>query len=173
MGMLMGCGAPPTQRLPSEPPFTAEQIRQATPEGRRYRYRIEQPGKPAFIQLIEFVKIDSQGATLRQRSLSATDDAPEDPEGETAQARVTWRALEERGRSSAANTHVVDARITVPAGTFDCMRYTIRKGRVVTRSWFAHRLPGAPIRQEVMRDGTRAFGMILLDHAPAIPPFDQ
>lgn len=190
MSLLTACGAA-IRPLPSgEPPFSAEQIRAATPEGRRYRYRIEQPGKPPFIQLMEFVKVDARGATLRQRSMAdqghaalrprpgADPDPKADPNAagaptdaevrsETAHAPVTWTELAEHGRRSASDPAVTFARITVPAGTYDCLRYTIKRGRVITRSWFALSLPGSPILQEVLRDGRRTFRMLLLDHHPS------
>ena len=162
-GLLTGCGAPPALPKPGEPPFSAAQVRDATPEGRQYRFRIEQPGKPPFIQVLEFVDVDEHGATLRQRSMAQG--APPDA-GETAQARVSWAALESHGRSPLGTTRVSVERITVPAGTFDCLRYTIRKGAHVTRSWFARVLPGAPIQQEVVNGDARTFRMTLLAHHP-------
>ena len=180
VGLQLACGAAPDLLAPGDPPFTADQIRAATPEGRQYRYRIEQPGKPPFIQIIELVDVDADGATLRQRSVAADaepeNDAPDAAPGpasqapdQSAAARVSWATLEGHGRSPAAATRVHAEKITVPAGTFDCLRYTIRKGEQVTRSWFARALPGAPIQQEVVHGKIRAFRMVLLAHHPAPP----
>lgn len=171
---LPGCGATPAPLSAHEPPFTAAQIRAATPEGRRYRYRIEQPGKPPFVQIIEFVEVDAEGATLRQQSIAEAPrgGGPAPEPGMAAEARVTWSALAAHGRRP-KETYVALAQTTVPAGTFECLRYTTRKGQVVTRSWFARRLPGAPVRQVVMRGGSRAFRMTLLDHHPPLPAVER
>ena len=58
-------------------------------------------------------------------------------------------------------------RCQVPAGSYDCWRYVVTEHRdgheIVQRFWFAHALPGPPIRVVQEEDGEVTFEMKLAE----------
>lgn len=67
------------------PPFTAEQIRDATPAGRTYVWRIEAGGKPAVERQLVFTEVDAVGATTVATML-----ADGRPVGEPSESQTAW-----------------------------------------------------------------------------------
>lgn len=154
-----GAGAPPPL---GDPPFSAAQVRDATPPGRRYRFKVTPAGQPTQFQVIEFIEVNAQNAKMRQRAL----DAAGQPTGDEVITLVSWEELESHGRFPAAQTRIAPERIKTPAGEFDCWRYTVTRDDEIVRSWFAHDLPGAPVKQEVSKRGLQLLRMELVDHYP-------
>ncbi|MCO5171566.1 MAG: hypothetical protein M9894_35130 [Planctomycetes bacterium] len=143
------------------PPFSAAQIQEATRVGRRYLFKLEAPKEPVQFQVLEFTAVSAEGATLRQTTL----DADRKPEGEAAEARVTWSDLEAQGRFPRARTRVTEEELTLPAGTFACKVYRVDDPDVVVTHWFATSLPGAPVKVEAKEGGHRlVFTMTLVEH---------
>jgi len=66
------------------------------------------------------------------------------------------------------DTHIFEDRCQVPAGSFDCWVYRVRRrenGKLhELRYWFAKELPGPPVLLEEERAGTRTLTMTLLRH---------
>lgn len=141
--------AVPGPRHPS--PYTAEQIRGATRAGRTYRYRVETKDKPATERVMTFAAVDAAGADLVT-----------DGEGKK---RVTWEELRQHAEFPEALVRTREERVTVPAGTFDCLVYVVLgEDGEATTYFFAKDLPGAPVQIFVNKDGRRVTTTKLVEH---------
>ncbi|MBW2373694.1 MAG: hypothetical protein JRF70_14270 [Deltaproteobacteria bacterium] len=80
----------------------------------------------------------------------------------------SWEELQHQASHPASLTTIAAETITVPAGTYECMRYTVERieeGRGESRHvlWFAYELPGPPIRWIVSSGGVNQMEMNLLE----------
>jgi hypothetical protein len=134
-------------------PFTAEQIRDATKNGRTYRYKIEMPGKPIKEYVITFRKVDDGGAEIFQ--------------GGEASKRMGWLALQQHAEFPKDKVTTRDEKLKTPAGKFECIVYEVagEEGEVWTY-YFAKKLPGAPVFFYVERNGKRLRTTTLVEHIP-------
>lgn len=145
----------------TKPPYTAQQIREFTKVGRRYVFRVEEQGQPAVFNVMEFVTVTAEGATVRQATL----DADKKPVGEQQpDEQVTWEDLELHATFPKAQTTVSEAEVTVPFGKFACVVYTVREAEVTTTYAFAKDLPGAPIKVEAREGEKVVVSMVLTEH---------
>lgn len=173
--LLVACaGAQPApgtpEPLPSEaaaralelapPPFTAEQIRDATKPGRTYVFQLELPEQAPVKRRIRFVAADDTGCTMETAVL----DASGKPQGEPRRSEITWSALVAHAAYPKAATTIEDASIEVPAGMFETLRYTVVDGGQTTVAHFAKSLPGAPVSHRVEKDGELVSAMTLVEH---------
>jgi hypothetical protein len=151
VALVVGCASSSqSPDVTMKPPFSAQQIRAATRAGRRYVWRTTTPGG-AETMTLRFRAVDDSGATLE------SDDG-------RAPRRVTWDELEGHARFPADRTTRSEDTVEVPAGSFEAWVYETRDPPEVKRTWFARELPGAPVKQEVRRDGVVVFTMELLEH---------
>jgi len=142
-------------------PYTPEQIRDATPVGRTYRYRIVREGKPARVDEMRFTRVDAQGADITSTSREEPGAASE-PKTKT----VTWAELRAHGEFPRAAVTVTDEATDTPAGHFSCMVFTLKnpdKGEV-SRFFFAHEIPGAPVFYYTEIAGKRVMAATLIEH---------
>jgi len=136
-------------------PYTAEQIRAATKPGRMYRYRVEFTGSPPFERKMTFVSVDAGGATIAETG--------------QPQQRFTWEELRKHAEFPAATVQTHDERVTVPAGTFECVAYVLhREGEEETTFYFAKTMPGAPVKYVVNVSGHLELTTTLVEHRPGI-----
>lgn len=145
--------APQKPKGPVYPaPFTAEQIRDATKEGRTYRYKVEVPSKPTKEYAITFRKVDPSGAELY------TGGEPK---------RMGWLALQQQMEFPKALVATRTEKLKTPAGKFECLVYAVdgEDGEVFTY-YFARKLPGAPVFFYVERNGKRLRTTTLIEHIP-------
>jgi hypothetical protein len=63
----------------------------------------------------------------------------------------------------AATTHVDEETIEIPAGTFDCLRYTRAEGDALDVFWFARSEPGAPVRLEMLIGGQPVYSYTTIE----------
>jgi hypothetical protein len=150
-----GCGpsAPPASTAADEVaapyPFTVFDIRAGCPLGRVIEYRIETAGEPTRVERWAFAPIDMDSVNVTTTTF--------DPEGKQVGAPETesakWTELHEHARFPRAQTTISNETLTLPAGTFDVMRYVVTKGDVVKTYWFARSLPGPPVKVEVLKGG--------------------
>lgn len=134
-------------------PYTAEQIRDATKPGRTYKFDVETAGSPKGQRVMTFTKVDAEGAEL------VTDGA--------APKRVTWEELRRHAEFPAPVVSRRSEKVTVPAGTFDCIVYVVQgsPGEVQT-FYFAKELPGAPVLFFTEKDSKRVMTSTLVEHKP-------
>ena len=127
-----------------EAPYTAVQIRDASPTGRRIVFKVEEPGKPVVKRTTEFVKSDADGADLRTTVV-------DDKGGvvDTSTSRATWEELRAHGRFPKGRVEVKHRTISVPLGTLMCTVYKVTEGEgeaaESTTYYFADELPGPPV----------------------------
>jgi hypothetical protein len=134
-------------------PFTWEQIRAATKNGRTYRYRVEIPGKPPKERVLTFTKIDENGAEI-----FAGGDGPR---------RMGWAALQKDAEFPKDKSTTREETVKLPGGKFECIVYEVRgtDGEMWTY-FFAKSLPGAPVLFYTEQDGRRTKTTTLLQHIP-------
>ncbi|MBT3218394.1 MAG: peptide deformylase [Proteobacteria bacterium] len=144
-----------------EPPFSAETIRSATGEGRRYTWRVKEYGATVFRGVV-LVEVGDDSLIMRR---SAVDD-----EGEierTVDSLTTWNELESHSHFPIEKTVISESWVDTPAGAFDTIVYTVNDPiGFVTTYWFARDLPGAPVRLEARDHETLIVEMELVDHRP-------
>jgi len=134
-------------------PFTAEQIRDATKNGRTYRYKVEMPNKPTREYSITFRKVDQGGAEVFS--------------GADSSKRMGWLTLQQHAEFPKDKVTTRDEKLKTPAGKFECVVYEVagEDGEVWTY-YFAKKLPGAPVFFYVERDGKRLRTTTLVEHVP-------
>ena len=132
-------------------PFTAEQIRHATKNGRTYRYKVEMPNQPTKEYALTFRKVDNDGAEIS----SSGDNSK----------RMSWLTLQQHAEFPKDKVTTHRDKLKTPAGKFDCIVYEVagEDGEIWT-FYFAKKLPGAPVFFYVERDGKRLRTTTLVEH---------
>lgn len=147
------------------PPFTAEEIRAANPEGTQLLFRVDALGSPAMLRRMTFVATDAQGATI-ESSRSALHG---EPMGGLDAQHSSWVELRDHAAFPAARTTRREATCRVQAGEYACWEYVVEQGvgedglPLVSRFWFAHSKPGPPVLMESLRGGVRVLRMELVE----------
>lgn len=149
------------------PPFSADEIRDATAPGRTYRFRVDAPGRPAVVRQMRFASVDDEGCVIEVTMY----DGAGARVGEPQARRQTWAQLVGHASYPRSWTTVSEVQVEVPAGRFAAKLYEVRDdteraGWKVTRAWFATSLPGAPVKLVVREGGEVVSRMELLKHAP-------
>ncbi len=143
-------------------PFTAEEIRAATREGRTYTFRVEAVGQPVTWREMRFTDVTDEGCTITHRQWTEGEQ-PEEMPSHTQ----TWEELWSHATYPAELSTLVEETITVPAGTYACTRYDVLSTGsklLSTRAWFARELPGAPVKLEAYEDGELQITTVLEKH---------
>lgn len=148
----------------AQPPFTAEQIRAATKEGRTYRFAMQQ-GEQTLTVTMRFSEVTDAGATIERSVVDAAGNTVDQ-----GKEQATWDVLVDHASYPADATEITETSIEVPAGRFDVMLYTIKTEQegnpVVSRMYFARELPGAPVKAEITVGDQPMFSMELVEHVP-------
>jgi hypothetical protein len=135
------------------PPFTADQIRDATKSGRKYRYRVEEPGKAPREHVITFSKVDEAGCEI------SSDGGPA--------RRMGWNMLQKHAEFPKDRVTTREVIKKTPAGKFECIVFTVKgDDGEISHYYFAKELPGAPIVYYTEKDGKRIRTTTLLEHDP-------
>lgn len=196
VAVLVACGPGPNTVLPPQPtatptasseppppdpdegrtktPFTREQIRDATPEGRSLTFVLESPDKPPVQKRFRFLAVDDERATILTELLDQNGKTIGTPEN----ASTTWEALRRHGSYPREGTTIDEATAETPAGSFECLRYTVVEpteegGTKKTVAWFAKKLPGPPVDLSIEVDGQLVMTMTLLHFQPALDGADE
>ena len=148
-------------------PFTAAQIQAATRPGRTYTWAVERADGPPLRRVIRFTAVDAERATF----VAETADADGKNTKADAPEQATWEELRQHAEFPRLFVKVTEERLTVPAGSYDCLVYTVtattREGTSeVLTFWFARELPGPPVKLTVMKDGKLARSQVLTSHVP-------
>lgn len=163
--LLAGCGGATVADTPREtpssgPPFTAAQIRDASAEGRTYRFRVAGNDGRAE-QVIRFVDLDPDGVTTETTVIGPDGQAV----GEPKTKRVTWEDLEHHAHFPPGTTKR-ETPCRTPAGDWPCVVYTVQDVEGPTLFYFARPLPGAPVRVTRKMGGQERMVMELIEHRP-------
>lgn len=127
-------------------PFTAEEIRAATPRGRTLTVHQEAGGPGAGVTSIRitYAEVSEDGAV----QVRATD-GPQSP----APLEVTWLQLQGHASFPTATTARERVVLDHTLGRLDCWRYTATDGDEVDTFWFDVARPGMPVLVESRRGG--------------------
>ena len=143
-------------------PFTADEIRVGCPPGRTVRALVVETGSEPYVQITRFVSGDAEGA--EQESWTET------PDGvrltEPKRRRTAWLGFQGHASMPAATTDIAEEVIDIPAGRFDCLRYTRREGDTVNTFWFARSAPGMPLKFEERQAGELVYSSTALENIP-------
>ena len=139
-------------------PYTAEQIRASCKPGHTLVFRMEVPGQPVITRTTRFLEGNEEGAEFES---SAVNDR-----GQTVEplhkGRARWEDFRRHAQFPSDRTQLSDAKITVPAGTFDTTLYAVRGDNgEVTKFHFARNLPGPPVLMITEKDGAPLRTMTL------------
>jgi hypothetical protein len=172
--LAVACGPPPSPAANAAEaapyPFTVLQIRAGCAPGRTIEYRVEKFGEPARTERWSFAEMDPETAKITTTTFDTDGKQVGPPVVETTK----WTELHEHARFPFAATTIDAEPITLPAGTFETMRYVVTVGDVVKTFWFARSLPGPPVRLEVSQGGKPVMLMTmeanLSKPASVLPP---
>lgn len=140
-------------------PFTADQIRAASPAGRTSLFRISGGGQSLLLRF-RFGEGDAEAVRLETVNLSER----RTPLAPPKVTRVSWRELQAHASYDENATTIEEATVEVPFGKFDCLLYTLKGARAVQKFYFAKELPGPPVRMVVEANGEVRQTMELLEH---------
>jgi len=101
-------------------PYSSEQLRDSTPDRMRAYYRVDETQQEAHIVVFAFDECDEHSLVLTIGQL----DMEEKIAGVPQARKMTWKDLQAHHSVAAQGTVLTRERITVPAGTFDCVLYT-------------------------------------------------
>jgi hypothetical protein len=127
-------------------PYTAAEIREASPPGLVVRVLHEADGEEPQVTVSRFLPGDDDDSVREQWT--------ETPDGRRltppAVRRVPWLGLQAHASFPAATTTRDEATIETPLGTLDCLRYVAgdSDSDAVDTFWFARSLPGMPVLVE-------------------------
>jgi hypothetical protein len=138
-------------------PYSVTEIRLGCPLGRTLEYRIEKAGAAPIVERWVFTPLDGDTVKIA----TTTFDAMGNPVGEPASESAKWTELHEHARFPHAATRISNESLTVPAGTFDVMKYVVTKGDEVNTYWFARTLPGPPVKRETVKGGQTVLTMTM------------
>lgn len=155
-------GAPPGHAAPemAPAPYSSEELRAANKPGTMYRYKVEAPGQPVMINVMEFVATTAEGADIRDRILDESGKEKEPPKVDHA----AWDELRRHGEFPRAALTVEPGSIEVPAGKFETMIYTVKAPNGETaRFYFAKSHAGPPVLFYKERGGVRLMSSTLIE----------
>jgi hypothetical protein len=130
-------------------PFTAAQIRAASPDGHTVETRTEEDGVVIARHRITFLDGNDDDVAMRHVAL----DQSGEEMGEPAVGRATWHDLQAHASFPAAATVRTVDSIETPMGELECVRYEVRRDDDTLVFWFAVDHPGMPVHRATLRDG--------------------
>jgi len=130
-------------------PFTAEEIRTASPDGHSVDTVTEEDGLVIARHRITFLDGDGDSVAMRHVAL---DDQGEEM-GDAAVGRATWLDLQAHASFPADASVRTTESIETPLGEVTCVRYEVRRGEDTLVFWFSVDHPGMPVHRATVRDG--------------------
>jgi hypothetical protein len=154
-----GAPTPATEASPEVAPypFTVYQLKAGCASGRTIRYRFDSPTTGVKLERWTFLDIDPKTTEVT----TTTYDEEGRQVGQPEVKRAQWAELHEHARFPYATTVITNEPITLPAGTFDAMRYVVTDGDQVKTLWFARKLPGPPVKMEITKGGRTVLVMTM------------
>ena len=145
-------------------PYTVDQLRRALPKGHVLRFQIHAPADaPPMLRTWKVSAADPDGCTFRETVSGPDGQLVEGP----TEARTSFEELRLHAAFPSANTKVEQGQqVTVPAGTYDVVRYTVTTATGDETYDFALALPGPPVRLLVREGGAEVLLMELYSRDP-------
>ncbi len=148
------------------PPFTADEMRAGTPSGRTVVLEETSPDSGEKTRrTILYTNVNPTGGGVHVTFSDASGAAL----ASQITATFTWAQQERQVTRPANVTRIEQARITVPAGTFDTLLYTVDELRDdglrrVMKDWYAREVPGIPVKSLMTLDGRVVHDSVLLEN---------
>jgi hypothetical protein len=144
-------------------PYSANQIRDAMPEGggRYYTLRGDSESSMVYYHFEKVTANDCSVETMHFNHEGLTSDTK-------TQAHVPWTELQKHASFALEEVTITEVRLALIAGTFDCWNYTV-VGTLPGRNeyYFAKDLPGPPVyMRKLDENGTVVHEMELRDFGP-------
>jgi hypothetical protein len=140
-------------------PFTAAEIREASRDGRTVRMLVLEQGVDPYVRVTRFVSGDADGGEREVWTESPDGRQLTEPE----RGRATWLELQEHASMPADATRIDEETIDIPAGRYDCLRYTRIDGDTIDTFWFARKAPGMPLRFEERVRGALVYSSTAIE----------
>ncbi|WP_392543698.1 hypothetical protein [Oryzobacter telluris] len=138
-------------------PFTADEIRDASPDGRTLTVTTAPAGAPPSTVRIRYTEGDAAGAVQVRTPLEE-----DGREGEATSTVVTWAALQGHASFPVATTTRDEVDLDHELGALHCLRYTATDGEDVDTFWFDLARPGMPVRVQSARSGSTVVVMTVV-----------
>ncbi len=122
-------------------PFTAEEIRAATPMGYTVETITEQAGVVSRQRTV-FIDVDAERAVMVMTPI----DESGQPTGEPREVMAAWTDLQAHASFPAEITTCTHDTVETPLGTIRCLRYDVSSDDHTNTFWFSPGHPGMPIR---------------------------
>ena len=156
-------GPDPANRLNTDhapTPFSAEEIREASPSGHFAVFLVEAEGADSFRLVSEFTKVTAEMAEFRgwRESMEGV------VIGELMTASATWAELQAHASFPENQTEISEGMVEVPAGSYACWIYSIKgeDGKLKEMA-FAKKLPGPPVSMRILANGNVVYSMKLVE----------
>ena len=133
----------------ASPPFTAEQIREATPHGYAVDLVTERSGLVVDRRRTVYLTPDQESVSIAVTALTDLDE----PSGAPMVARSTWEDLRDHAVFPPDSTIVTEETIETALGRLQCTRFDVARGDLTLVFWFCELYPGMPIRYATLSDG--------------------
>ncbi len=141
-------------------PFSADQIRDASPDGWTVETRTSIGGVVTERERTVFRDPDDATVLLEKQPL----DAAGEPAGAAVSRRVAWLDLQRHASFPADETTITPERIVHPLGELDCLRYEVRRPHGVDVFWFWPSRPGMPVAFSVGPPAAREVTEVVEAH---------
>lgn len=122
-------------------PFTAHEIRAATPAGYTVETVTEQAGVVSR-RRTEFIDVDAERAIMVMTPI----DELGQPNGASREVTAAWTDLQAHASFPAEITTCMRDTVETPLGTISCIRYDVSSDDHTNTYWFSPEHPGMPIR---------------------------
>ncbi|MFK7739139.1 MAG: hypothetical protein AB8H80_02360 [Planctomycetota bacterium] len=163
-------GGDPTGGEIAPPPYTADQIRAAHPDGTLLRFRVTQGAEGAadaqqIVQLMRFENGDDDAADV----VSWVESLNGERIVADRRQRSRWDELRKHGAFAAAKTARTRSSCTVPAGSYECWKYVVAgtsSDDPVSHFHFADSKPGPPVLLVIRSGNEQIMRMELLEYRP-------
>ncbi len=144
-------------------PYSADQIREATPTGSQVRFLVGAPGAQALGQIMTFTQPTAETVDVRVEIMSDDGKSLGEPSSNT----MTWASLQSHASFPEVDTTVERLEHETKLGTSECWRYTVvtvaKKVRTTSEYWFDVQRPGPPIELTQTRGGEIVFRMEMIE----------
>lgn len=141
-------------------PFSAEEIRDASPSGHYSIFLVQQSGAEPFRLVSEFTRVDGETAAF----IGWREDLDGAVIGDIMTASATWSELQAHASFPQEQTKITEKVIAVPAGKWTCWIYSIdRSDGTIMEMAFAKGLPGPPVRMHVIDGEDVVYSMELVE----------